>query len=309
MSGIGKNYIKLAANSADLCAFMVVCRHGQLSSAAREMQLSQPSLSQRIKNLETAVGRTLFVRTSKGVETTREGLELHRRIAKPLKQVADGYLEFSERSLSNKVLISVDHAFASFWLVPRLPRMREDLGAIDICVLSSQEPKENAGSDTDIVIHMAEPGLATSGDTLLLAEEVSAICSPKFKQEHPDIKSPEDLSKDPAFLLHLNSPTTDTPWCSWPDWLAHFGTPTRLLRKETVFSNYEMIVQAAIGGQGVALGWNGLIDKHIIEFELTKLFAETLSTDRGYFIRKMQPDPSDATLALHDWIIQELRSS
>jgi len=66
MANQGNSYIKFARSAADLCAFMMVCRHGQLSAAAREMKLSQPSLSQRIRNLEIALDQKLSTEAPKG---------------------------------------------------------------------------------------------------------------------------------------------------------------------------------------------------------------------------------------------------
>jgi DNA-binding transcriptional LysR family regulator len=305
MADIGKNYTKLARNSADLCAFMMVCRHGQLSSAAREMKISQPSLSQRIKNLETALNLQLFSRTSKGVELTREGQNLYRRMDGPLGQVADRFDEFSTTSQSQKVMISVDYAFASFWLLPRLPRMRTELGAMNLCILTSQNPVENAAPGTDIIIRMAQVNQSKSRETLLIKERVSAICSPQFKQANSSIQCPHDLLDHSALLLHLNSPSTDTPWCNWTEWLEHLDVPTDDFSKETVFSNYEMIVRAAIEGQGVALGWAGLVDDLLAGPELTTLLPDIVTTQCGYFIDVVQIMPSRIVTDLQQWIVNE----
>ncbi len=288
---------------------MVVCRHGQLSSAARELKLSQPSLSQRIRNLELALGQQLFDRTSKGVELTREGLSLFRSMEKPLGKVASRFQDFMEKDRSDRVLISVDYAFASFWLLPRIPRMREALGTTNICVLTSQNPVENAGNDTDITLHMAGSHQVRASETLVLAEQVSAVCSPTFKQENFAIVRPCDLLEQPSKLIHLNSPSADTRWCNWEEWLESQNVTIDHLTKDTVFSNYEMIVRAAIDGQGIALGWHGLIEPLLKRHDLTMLMPHFVTTGRGYYINLHQAKSSRMASDLHEWIITEAQAS
>ena len=53
--------------------FYVVAKSGSITKAAQELFISQPAVSQSIKQLETQMGGKLFVRTSKGMELTYEG--------------------------------------------------------------------------------------------------------------------------------------------------------------------------------------------------------------------------------------------
>ena len=309
MDIIGNNYSYFSRNASDLCAFVMVCRHGQLSSAAREMKISQPSLSQRIKNLEAAVGTVLFDRTSKGVALTQSGLNLYRSIEQPLTDAAGSFQSFLEKNDTERVMISVDYAFSSFWLLPRIPQMREALGDANICVLTSQNPVKDAGPDIDLTIHMAGRHQVKGSETLLLPERVSAICSPAFKQEITYIHEPADLVRNPNLLLHLNSPSAEAHWCGWQEWFKHLDVHPNDISKDVVFSNYEMIIRAAIAGQGVVLGWHGLIEHLFNGRDLAMLFPNMITTERGYYIGLHQNTPSPIARTLHDWIITEMAIS
>lgn len=305
MTDIGNSYTKLARSAADLCAFMVVCRHGQLSSAAREMRISQPSLSQRIRNLETVLKQTLFERTSKGVVLTRDGQTLFRKLHEPLNQLAGEFQEISEGRRQNRLLISVDFAFAYFWLLPRLPKIRQHLGQVDVCVLTTQDPRADAVDNTDLVIHMGRFEPSTPQSQLLIQEQVSAVCSPDFKACHPHIQNHADLKHIAEKLLHLNSPSSLTNWCTWSEWLNNWDVDTTGLGQETVFNNYEMIIQAAQKGHGIALGWHGLVDELLDSDELVPIVAGQLTTDRGYHISHLKEHPSQAAVELFNWIIED----
>jgi len=305
MATIGNPYTKLARSAADICAFMVVCRHGQLSSAAREMKISQPSLSQRIRNLEEALDRVLFERSSKGVELTRDGQDLFRRLHDPLSQLAKQFNEVTETEKQSRLLLSVDFAFAYFWLLPRLPEIRQRLGQIDVCVLSTQEPTADAVENTDLVIQMGGAHQVSSKAALLMSEEVTAVCSPGFKSAHPELRTHFDLKDASQYLLHLNSPSSRAYWCTWVEWLHHWNNDLANLREDTVFNNYEMIIQAAVQGHGIALGWRGLVDELLKSGDLVELTSDTLRTDRGYYITHAKDNPSRAAQDLYNWIIAE----
>lgn len=98
MPDISFGYTFLSRNTVELCAFVVVAKHGQLSSAARELQNSQPGLSQRIKNLEDTLGRKLFDRTHRGVRLNAEGQELFERVEPLLGPLAARFQEFANRA-------------------------------------------------------------------------------------------------------------------------------------------------------------------------------------------------------------------
>ena len=305
MTDIGSHYGKLARSAADLCAFMLVCQHGKLTAAARELRISQPSLSQRIKGLEQLLQRDLFRRTSTGVERTAAGDELYRLLERPLEQSARRFEEFKSESRRRRVLIAVDYAFASFWLLPRLPQLREDLGSFDLDILTSQDPLGVSGQEPDLTIYMADRRAASFTATMLLPEVVSAVCSPALAQRLGPLSSAADLMAHQSLLLHLKSPDRHTPWFDWSGWLDEMGLRQRSLVRETVFSTYEMIIRAAQGGQGIALGWQGLIDTLLASGDLVQILPDLVASDRGYFIDSVRNDIGTRGAAVRDWICAE----
>ena len=65
--------------------FYYVGKTGSITTAARELSLSQPAVSQSIRHLEDVLNTRLFLRTSKGVRLTKEGEVLYH-------YVSQGYL-------------------------------------------------------------------------------------------------------------------------------------------------------------------------------------------------------------------------
>ena len=62
-----------------LRTFLVVCREGTISGAARKLNISQPSVSVAIAQLEDRLGTKLFERSRTGIELTHEGHSLLHR--------------------------------------------------------------------------------------------------------------------------------------------------------------------------------------------------------------------------------------
>jgi LysR family transcriptional regulator, benzoate and cis,cis-muconate-responsive activator of ben and cat genes len=100
--------------------FVASARLGNLSRAARELRIAQPSLSRQIRDLEDEVGVPLLRRTPRGVEATEAGAEFARRAAEILKQAGDAVR--SARAVANGEAGEVRLGFAPTPSAEILPR-------------------------------------------------------------------------------------------------------------------------------------------------------------------------------------------
>ena len=69
----------MRADPAYYRTFLVIAREGSVSAAAKALSVSQPAVSQQLKNLEESFGTPLFVRTARGMKLTREGEVLYQK--------------------------------------------------------------------------------------------------------------------------------------------------------------------------------------------------------------------------------------
>ena len=307
MSDIGKTYSEFARESSDLCAFLLVCEYGKLSAAAEQMGISQPSLSQRIKNLESSLGFVLFHRHSSGMRLNNQGQRLFALLKDPIDHAASQFQSFLQPEPIDRVVIAVDHAFASFWLLEKLPQLREDIGETDICIVASQEPTSHLASESDITVFMAKQASAGSAATLLFQERVFAVCSEACRARLPSVQNLDDMASISLPLLHLNTPTRTTPWLDWSQWLRAAAVPYGTVDKGTTFNNYEMIIKAARDGQGIALAWHGLLDQLLANGDLVPFFEHSVETDVGYYIQANSRTYSAKVAEVHDWIVSHCK--
>lgn len=85
--------------------FYTVARFGSFTKAASVLLASQPNLTRTIRNLESALGCTLFVRSNRGVSLTPEGEKLFARVSVACEQIQAGEEELaSDRSLQSGVV-------------------------------------------------------------------------------------------------------------------------------------------------------------------------------------------------------------
>lgn len=304
MPDIGKTYTSYLRNASDLYAFLTVFHHGQIGKAAKSLRISQPSLSQRIRNLEGVVGEPLFIRAARGMLPTNAGTALYTALNDPVHLAAQRFDQFMTRNKTKGVSIAVDYAFAHNALLPKLSEIRQCVGEdIDIRIIASQEPLENVGQKTDITIYMSHADNAPGSAYLLLQEHVSIICNPDFKVQHPDLKTPEDLLRNPSFLLHLRSPKGGAPWCTWEEWFAASGKEIEALRKHTEYNTYELVMRSVLDGGGVALGWKGLMDDVSRRGWIVPFCEGHVVTSRGYFVDLTETKPTKVAMQVYESII------
>ncbi len=291
---------KLNQNLSGLFAFRVVARHGNFTGAAEALGLNQSAVSQRIKGLEIELGVVLFRREHRGVALTNEGLRLLSVVEPAMKQMQNSVAALLERKLKPRVRISADFAFSTFWLLPQLSQLRSELNEeVEIQILASQAPPGDDADDCDITIHVSGTSNLKDGDILLLEERVAAVCSPKFLKRNGPIASSKDLLK--TQLLSLSRPPS-AEWQTWQGWFESLGIADDRSQNYISFNNYDMVTQSAVAGDGVALGWLGLIDGLLRQGSLVQVTDDVVVSDAGYVMSRDHHSALRAPEKVFDWI-------
>lgn len=123
--------------------FYHVAKAGSLTIAAKELSISQPAVSQQIKQLETVLGASLFVRTAKGVRLTGEGELLYSYVASGYEQIAIGEQKL-EQMLNlelGEIHIGASDMTLQFYLLPYLEKFHEKYPDIKVVVSNAPTPE------------------------------------------------------------------------------------------------------------------------------------------------------------------------
>ena len=75
--------------------FLAVAREENITAAADSLNLTQPTLSRQIRDLEDELGKTLLVRKSHKVELTQDGMRFRKRAEEILEMVDRTTAEFT----------------------------------------------------------------------------------------------------------------------------------------------------------------------------------------------------------------------
>lgn len=123
--------------------FYTVASCGSITLAAGELSISQPAVSQSIKQLEEGLKTKLFTRTSKGVRLTGEGELLYSYVAKGYEQIMLGeqkLIQLHNMELG-EITIGASDMTLQFFLLPFLEKFHEQYSNIRIRVTNGPTPE------------------------------------------------------------------------------------------------------------------------------------------------------------------------
>jgi len=264
-----------------LRSFESAARHLSFTQAAKELFVTQSAVSRAIQALESHLGTPLFHRRHRALLLTEAGRQLQHATVDALERLRDACQRIRAPEDSGTLTVTTTVSFASLWLVPRLPEFREQNPDVEVRIAA-----ENANSDLerqgiDVAIRYCSPETVPAGTIRLFGETVFPVCSPKLLRSRRP-KTPEDMQRQ--VLLHFEDPATCRPWLQWNVWFEVMRLKPVPSSSGLRFSHYDQVMQAAMGGQGFALGRSPLVHELIKQGLLVAPFANYAASSRAYFL-------------------------
>jgi putative choline sulfate-utilization transcription factor len=286
-----------------LSVFESAARLASFTAAARELGSTQPAVSQRVVQLEEDLGTPLFARGHRGVSLTPEGARLFEAVRQSLDTIRVATADIRARRATGALTILTDFGFATYWLMPRLTRLKELMPDVNVNIITSLAGFDPRHDHADIAIAFGDGDWAPCTSTRLFPEEVTPVCSPAFRAAHPEVAHAADLASLP--LLHLQ-PTEPERWLAWDGWFRAQGLPPPTDRHDITFNSYALVIHAVLMNQGIALGWTPLVDELLATGQLVRLLDKPVVTSRGYFLVCPQARPEAAAVPLfRRWLFDE----
>lgn len=285
-----------------LTVFEAAARHLNFTAASQELGSSQPAVSQRINLLETQLGAKLFERRHRGVALTDTGEQLYQIVRASLQDISQQLEKIQLKKQRDVLRIDTDMGFASYWLLPRLDQLQSLIPNVDVQISTSPNEFSLRDSTAHLGISFGDGQIPGCRSDMLFPELVVPVCSPVFFQQRGRPAAPRDLLSLP--LLNLPA-TLPRRWLSWPDWFRGQRLEPDDGVTSLTFNAYSLVIQAALKGQGVALGWKPLVDQFLENGELVACGPE-LKSGRGYYL--IQPDRGNNHLLyqkVKKWLISE----
>ena len=281
--------------------FDAACRHMNFSRAGRELHITQAAVSRRIKGLEGHVGADLFTRRGKNLELTPPGERLFQRVRATLDYLEESLEPFRTRT-GQTISIAASGSVSHLWLGRRLRDFGKANAGLSIRLLTSDSPSDLASENNDLVILYCLGEHPRWSLTPLLAEELAPVAAPDYLRsrqiDDPAAVTPADLAR----LDLIDYDRFNANWVSFRQWFDRIGVhgEARGVQPRFTFSTYLMAVDAAIRGDGVALGSLGLLREALDDGRLVTLGTRSLKTGYGYYLGlpRFRTSPQDV-LDLH----------
>ena len=146
----------------DLRVFLTLAREGKLTTAARRLDVSHPTVARRVRSLESTIGARLFDRLPDHFVLTAAGEELMAD-AQAMEQAAESIHRRSAGlgdEARGTVRLSVGEAMAGF-LARHLPRLRRDLPNVEIELIATHTLANLSRREADLLIRDHVPDLAS----------------------------------------------------------------------------------------------------------------------------------------------------
>lgn len=292
-----------------LVVFEAAARHLNFTRTAGELAVTQAAVSRQVQLLEDHLGSALFHRQSRGLKLTREGLRLQKAVSIGLEHIANTAVEIRRSRHEAEVTVASSVTFASYWLMSRLAKFRAKHPEVELRLVASAPISDLASAGIDLAVRYGRGGWDGVEAERLLENEIFPVCAPSYLRAREaaalgrgPLRAPADLLDET--LLHLVE--FDRNWVSWESWLRHFEVARPPRGRGLEFDNYLILIQAALDGQGIALGGGRLADDFLARGTLVRPIEATLGSERAFYLVRPSDLPlSEPAAAFRDWIIAE----
>lgn len=283
--------------TAMLAAFEAAARTGSFTQAGVELSLTQSAVSRQIRALEERLGADLFIRERQSVKLTEAGLSYAREIREALQHIGDASMAVRASPRAASLNLAVLPAFASRWLIPRLPSFLSANPDVTINFSTRLAPFEFAAEPFDAAIHFGHPAWMGAESIPLMGETLVALAGTAFLETH-QFSSAEDLLSAPLLILRSRPD-------AWERWFLANGVYYDSVNGP-LFDQFDSMASAAKAGIGIALLPAFLFQNEVARGELVPLFDKQTPSDDSYHLVWPHSRRDNPTMILfRDWLEQE----
>ncbi|WP_192258099.1 LysR substrate-binding domain-containing protein [Mesorhizobium caraganae] len=291
----------IASSMTALLVLEAAVKHRNFSLAGRKFNLSQPAVSRHISVLEERLGQSLFRRNNNRVSPTENACELAAAVSLGLGHIRETWRKVYFSATRDDVVLACSFGFAEQWLLPRFARLRLALNGAQVRFVTTDQISDIDLNRVDaaVVWHLAHPSDRPAFP--LVSEEAFPICSPAFaEREFGSVQiDPSDLARlkelVPDKFLHLDQ--GDSGYLTWDSWFAKVGLEAPRFDHRETFDAYPFMLQAVLNGDGIALGWRGLVEELIAQGRVLRAGPVVANRATAYYLQHRPVDNAESALA------------
>lgn len=274
-------------------------RHGSVWRAADELYLTRSAVSHQLRLLERDLGFELLERVGKGVALTPRGRHYANDVRKALTVLGDATGRHAGKGVGGTFNISCTPGFASLWLCTHITAFQQQYPDVSLHIVTPRRLDDVSSPEVDMFIAFGDGNWPNRAVELLCEVEFTPLCSPALANRLGGLSKPADILR--ATLLHL----VDTE--DWSRWLSLAKVENPNPDGGIIFSDMNLVMSAAIAGQGIALGDELTGRRALIDGRLVKPFERVIKSPRSYFLVHEHAKADHPVLdAFASWIRSQL---
>lgn len=292
---------RLTSSPRNLMVFEAAARLGSFTRAAQELNVQQPAISAAIKQLEAALGVTLFLREHRKISLTAAGQRLYSDVSMAFDQITQSAKAVRQLGGREYVTLNASSAFNFYWMMPRLSALHDRYPHIDLRLQTSDREPDIDAENISLAVRRGDGNWPDVHAVLLAPERISPVASPRVMATAVTMRSLPSLLHQR--LIELEEPIRKRP--RWRDYFAHFGITETYPKTGLRLNDYALVLQAAMAGEGFAFGWEhvtqGLIQQNLLQAR------KDWGWDTGlgfYLVWSKKRELSVNAAQTRDWIIQ-----
>lgn len=291
----------LIPSAQSLLVFEAAARLHSFKSAAEELRVTQPSISHTIRGLEDHLGVRLFERGNRGVRLTRAGADLMADLAPALRQIETSLRGIRTRD-QQTITVAASTAASTQWLLPMAAEFRRENPDLSVKIITTDR-NIDPGAEVDLSIRRGPKEWKRKNCWHLSNEVLYPICSPAYLEKAGPIREIADLRNHA--ILHSNEPFRNR--MSWQEWLRLQRMEDIELPETLILNDNQLVIQACIAGEGVALGWSFTTSDLVDQGVLVRPLENAVATEFAFYLIADETAVfSDKKLKFIQWITRKV---
>lgn len=289
-----------------LQAFEAAARHGSFKAAAAELGVTPTAISHQIRSLEEACGCQMFQRRPRPLLLTSAGARLFPVLRNGFDVLAGAVAAVAEPDAQGPLRVTSPNAFASRWLVPRLPKWREAHPTVPLEIIGTDVVLDLRGGAADVAIRYARRPPSDFAAQEICRDTFFPVCSPKLlARDGGSVRHVADLLRFP--LIHFDWMSRDPEAPTWRQWLAMARSVDRNLADvdrawDLSFREELHAIDAVVAGQGIAICSDVVVSRELECGSLIKAHPLSLP-GYGFYVVSMSTSPRAAIIeAFSAWM-------